>query len=141
MLMKMFRYMSSNCSYSNLVFPSYVKEELFYDLCKFGFNTVVSSHSAHSFFQLSQTVGYELIHILFNLKYFNPLGILRTHCGLFELHKFCCLALFIYLFSGNHTHMHKYTGALLSPELAKEGNGAPLKMYRAHKSQSSNHKP
>lgn len=88
-------------------------------------------------------VGYELIHILFNLKYFNPLGILRTHCGLFELHKFCCLALFIYLFifSGNHTHMHKYTGALLSPELAKEGNGAPLKMYRAHKSQSSNHKP
>lgn len=50
MLMKMFRYMSSNCSYSNLVFPSYVKEELFYDLCKFGFNTVVSSHSAHSFF-------------------------------------------------------------------------------------------
>lgn len=46
----MFRYMSSNCSYSNLVFPSYVKEELFYDLCKFGFYTVVSSHSAHSFF-------------------------------------------------------------------------------------------
>lgn len=52
MLMKMFRYMSSNCSYSNLVFPSYVKEELFYDLCKFGFNTVVSSHSAHSFFSI-----------------------------------------------------------------------------------------
>lgn len=112
----MFRYMSSNCSYSNLVFPSYVKEELFYYSCKFGFYTVVSV-IVHTVFSIISDliqllvqqptlwpVGYELIHILFNLKYFNPLGILRTHCGLFELHKFCCLALFIYLFFPETTH-------------------------------------
>lgn len=75
------------------------------------------------FFQLSQTpiqllvqqptlwpVGYELVHMSFKLKYFNPLGILHIHCGLFGLHKFCCLALFFF-----PETTHTCTNTLLVP--------------------------
>lgn len=108
----MFRYMSSNCSYSNLV----LKKNYFMICASLAFillypvivHTVFSIISDLIQLLVQQPtlwpVGYELIHILFNLKYFNPLGILRTHCGLFELHKFCCLALFIYLFFPETTH-------------------------------------
>lgn len=119
MLMKMFSYMSSNCSYSNLVFPSYVKEEQFYDLCKCLALILFYPVIVHTVFSIISDliqllvqqptlwpVGYELIHILFNLKYFNPLGILRIHCGLFGLHKFCCLALFYFYFFFRKPHTH-----------------------------------